>query len=290
MIKVFSDNREIPVNKVEFSDGAITYKLNELPNDPRYISITVDPSTKVNIVREELTMVMECIYELRESDHFLENVKTHLNIEYLPYARADRVFEKGNPNGLNSFLYFLDELGFDEIRVSDVHNMVAVENFKYNSCVEFKHLNFVEKSQLQCFKESLPYNFKNDYSVVVAPDKGAVEKAKTISEHLAVPCVFADKKRDLSTGKLTEMILPDYDFTGKKVLIPDDICDRAGTHVWLAELLKKQGAKGVDIYVTHLIAPNGLKHLTGSIDKVYCYQTVAGYINKQTVLDFNLGK
>ncbi len=37
MITVFSDNKEIPVNKVEFSDGAITYKLDELKPNARYI-------------------------------------------------------------------------------------------------------------------------------------------------------------------------------------------------------------------------------------------------------------
>ena len=51
MITVFSDNKEIPVNKVEFSDGAITYKLDELNPEARYISINVDPSTKVNLIR-----------------------------------------------------------------------------------------------------------------------------------------------------------------------------------------------------------------------------------------------
>lgn len=291
MITVYSDNKEIPVNKVEFSDGAITYKLDELSSNPKYISITVDPSTPVNLVREELTMVMECIYELRESGHFSGDANTYLNLEYLPYARADRVFEKGNPNGLHSFLFFLEELGFDEIRASDVHNMQAVELFlDHFITVPFDHLNFVEKTQLQCFKESLPFDDNKDWDLVIAPDKGAVEKAKTISEYLNIPCVFANKKRDISTGKLTEMILPDYDFTGKKVLIPDDIGDGLGTHVWLAELLKDAGASQVDLYVTHLIAPKGLNHLTGKIDKVYCYQTVAGYINKQTVLDFNLGK
>ena len=290
MITVFSDNKEISVNKVEFSDGAITYKLEDLSPDARYISINVDPSTKVNLVREELTMVMECIYELTKSDHFNKNVELILNLPYLPYARGDRVFEKGNPNPLHSFLWTLVSIeGFDKINICDIHNKDAVDCFIEEFVAEYD-LNIIEKSQLKCFKESLPYNFNNDYDIVIAPDIGAVEKSKTISEYLNVPCVFANKKRDLSTGKLTDMILPDYDFNGKKVLIPDDIADNAGTHVWLAELLKESGAKEVDLYVTHLIAPKGLKHLTGIIDNVYCYQTVGGYVNKQTVLDFNLGK
>jgi ribose-phosphate pyrophosphokinase len=287
MITVFSDNKEIPVNKVEFSDGAITYKLDQLQPDAKYISVNVGPSTKVNLVREELLMVVECLYELTQIGHFNNNVKLYLNLPYLPYARADRVFEKGNPHGLKSFLYSVVDLGFDEINICDIHNMNAIKEFENFMNVNLK---IKEKPQLQCFKESFTFDHKKDWQVVVAPDKGAVDKAKTIAEYLGVECVFANKVRDVSTGKLTEMNLPDYDFTGKKVLIPDDIGDKMGTHIWLAQKLKEAGASQVDLYVTHLIAPTGLKHLTGIIDNVYCYQTVAGYINKQTVTDFNLGK
>ena len=288
MITVFSDNKEIPVNKVEFSDGAITYKLDELNPEARYISINVDPSTKVNLIREELLIVAECISSLVDEHYFDHNVKMILNLPYLPYGRADRVFEKGNPNALLSFLNTLHDIsGFDEIHICDIHNLQAVKDIVYRYGF---NLNIIEKSQLQCFKDSLSYDNKKDWDVVIAPDKGAVEKAKTIADYLGVECVFADKVRDISTGKLTEMNLPDYDFTGKKVLIPDDICDNAGTHVWLADLLKQAGASQVDLYITHAIFPKGIKHLTGFIDNVYCYQTVAGYINKQTVLDFNLGK
>lgn len=280
MITVFSNNKEIPVNKVEFSDGAITYKLDELPEKPEYIHISVDPSTKVNLVREEVDMICSCIENFYGDGIIYLNVSLHM--DYFPYARADRVFEKGNPSPLFDFLVWLDRKRFKKIEVSDVHNDLIFEEYPVS--------NLINIPQLQCFKDSLSYDNKKDWDVVIAPDKGAVEKAKTISDYLGVECVFANKVRDVSTGKLTEMNLPDYDFTGKKVLIPDDIFDYGGTLKWLGELLKQAGAKEVDLYVTHLIAPKGLKHLTGVIDKVYCYQTVAGYINKQTVLDFNLGK
>jgi ribose-phosphate pyrophosphokinase len=286
MITVFSDNNEVPVNKVEFSDGAITFKLEGLKPDAKYISINVDPATPVNLVREELLLIADCLTSLAIFEYFDSSLKVILNLPYLPYGRCDRVFETGNPNGLLSFLYTLSELTiFDEMHVCDIHNKSAVEQA---ACL--RHLPVVEKDQLQCFKESLPYDFNTDYDYIIAPDKGAVEKAKTIAAHLEVGIEFANKVRDVSTGKLTEMNIPDCDFTGKKVLIPDDIADNSGTHVWLAELLKKAGASQVDLYITHAIFPKGMKHLTGIIDNVYCYQTVAGHINKQTVLDFNLGK
>lgn len=284
MIKVFSDNKEIPVNMVEFSDGAITFKVEGLPLSPKYISITVDPSTKGYRVLEEFNLITSALLLGIKGVDFT-NTKFILNMPYLYNARADRYFEDGNPHPLMEFLIFLrDHIGMGdwEIHCCDIHNLNAVNSFK--------GLNIIEKTQLSCFKDTIAGQDITSWDVVCCPDKGAVEKATTIAEYLGVPCVYANKKRDVSTGKLLTMELPDYDFTGKKVLIPDDIGDKMGTHIWLADLLKEAGASQVDLYITHLIAPTGLKHLTGKIDKIYCYQTVAGYINKQTVNDYNLGK
>ena len=286
MIKMSCNNKDIPVNKITFSDGAITFKLDTLPKDARYIWVVVDPSTPINLVREELLMVTECLKGLVDEDYFLENVPLYLSLEYLPYARCDRVFEQGNPNGLLSFLNTLDDIsGFDEIHISDIHNREAVDDLVYGYSL---NLNIIEKPQLRCFVESLSFDNKKDWDIVVAPDKGAVEKAKTIADYLGVGCVFANKVRDVSTGKLTEMNLPDYDFTNKKVLIPDDISDKSGTHMWLADLLKENGAKQVDLYVTHAILPEGLEDLGKHIDDLYVYQTVGGYINKENIMNFNL--
>ncbi|AHK11210.1 hypothetical protein S14_101 [Shewanella sp. phage 1/4] len=33
MITVFANNKQVPVRMVEFSDGAITFKLDELPKN-----------------------------------------------------------------------------------------------------------------------------------------------------------------------------------------------------------------------------------------------------------------
>ena len=276
------NNKDIPVNKVTFSDGAITYKIDTLPKDARYIWIVVDPSTPVNLVREELLMVCECLEGL---DYFEINVPIYLNLEYLPYARCDKIFEQGNPNGLLSFLSTLDDIGgFNEIHISDIHNKKAVDDLVYSYDM---NLNIIEKPQLQCFKESLSYDTKKDWEIVVAPDKGAVDKAKTIADYLGVECVFANKVRDVSTGKLTEMNLPDYDFTGKKVLIPDDILDGGKTFLDLSEMLISAGARSVDIYVTHLIASRGLSELKKNVNNLYAYHIIGDFINRYDVLRFN---
>lgn len=284
MITVFADNKEIPVNMIEFSDGALTFKLDKLPDNPSYISVNVCPKTPVYRVLEELRLIVSCLYEVR----FAYNVPLYLNLPYLPYGRADRMFEKGNPVGLKMFLWGLEEIGgFDEIYVCDIHNKSSLEDI----CYEYElNLNIIEKSQLECFKASVPHDFNTEYDMVLAPDKGAVTKAQTIADNLEAEVYNCGKERDISTGKVTKTILPDVDFTGKVVLIPDDLMDGGFTFYALAKLLKDAGAKQVDLYVTHMIGAKGLDSLKGLIDNVYCYNMVGSYLNKQDVANFNLNK
>ena len=289
MITVFADNKEVPVNMVEFSDGALTFKLDKLPKKPNYISINVNPSTPVYRVREEIGIVVNCI------EHFYKSstlkglpFPVTLNMPYTCYGRADRVFEEGNPNTLYVFLRWLKGLNFTRINICDLHNSKVLKDWYID---EGYDPVFHEKSQLDCFKDSLPHDFVNDYDLVVAPDRGATEKAKTIADHLGIDIIYTNKVRDISTGKIVDMTLPEgYDLQGKKVLVPDDLADKAGTHIWLSDLLRGEGVKEVDLYVTHAILPDGLGALKGKIDKLICYQTVTGYINNEDVMNFNLGK
>lgn len=289
MITVFSDNKEIPVNRVEFSDGAITFRLNELPPNPRYITINVDPCTPVKDVREELTMVCSCIQQFYKATTFRGlPFPVNLNMPYTCYGRADRVFEEGNPTApLYTFLSFIKGLCFNEVNICDLHNPSVIKDW----VLDLNNTLFKNKPQLECFKQSIPYDFNEEYNYIVAPDAGAMDKARTIASHLETEIIYASKERDVSTGRILKTTLPDdIDLKGAKVLIPDDLCDGAGTFIFLAKALKERGASEIHLYVTHGIFSKGLKCLTGVIDKVYCYQTVMNYVNKQTINDFNNGK
>lgn len=280
MITVWSNNKEVEVNRLQFSDGAITFKLEGLPEDARYISVNVDPSTPVRMVREEITLIADCIHGYVEDNYFDKNVPLTLNLPHLPYGRADRKFEKGNPQPLRGFLWTLEDIGgFDEINICDIHNSSALVDF---------NLPIKEKNQLDCYKTTIPVNFSTPYDYVLAPDKGSVTKAASIGDYLGLDVYNCGKVRDVSTGQIVKSTLPEeVDFKGKVVLIPDDLCDGGYTFIKLAEQLKSAGAKQVDLYVTHLIASKGLDCFEGLIDNIYCYHTVGNYVNKLDVTNFN---
>lgn len=276
MITLIADNKPIKVDWLEFSDGCLTCKVDPSikEGDFSYISLSVCPSTPCKQILEEISLIYSALSCLGvgAGQHYLY-------LPYLPYARADRVFEEGNPNPLEDFLGNLNYYLFDRIYIKDIHNI---------SAVDVKSLNIVESSQLTCFKDSIPRE-RPIWTHVISPDKGATEKAKSIADYLNVPVVQANKKRDTSTGRIIETTLDVEMPIGSSVIIVDDIGDGMGTFIPLAEKLRSQGCT-VDLYVTHLIASKGLDIMKGLIDNIYCHHTVNKYINKQSVLDFNLGK
>lgn len=288
MITLIADNREIPVEWVEFSDGALTCKV--LAERGSYFTfgwLNVDPCTPCKQITTEIILLIECLFELE-----IEVAELNLHIPYLPYARADRIFEEGNTNPLGLFLSQLLSLDiFYVVKCCDVHNLAAVEDY-IKSCgdIEFP-FEFVNVNQVSCFqytcKRHNGYAQKWDY--VIAPDKGAKDKAKSIADMLGVPVVQASKERDISTGRIIKTELDTTLPVGSRVIIADDILDYGGTFIPLAEELRSQGCT-VDLYVTHLIAAKGLDIFKGLFDNIYCYQTVAKYVNKQDVMNFNLGK
>lgn len=280
MLTLFIDSVRIKTNYMKFSDGAITYKP-DLPKEPKEVHISVLPTTPVCDVREEINMMVSCLENFYGNCLKELNFNKWLHIPYLPYARADRVFEEGNPSPLFDFLNWLYCLGFDSIHTCDVHNETTLNGY-----------NVRNTSQLDCYRDSLPFDFNTKYDYVVAPDKGSMSKAATIADWFGweTGCIYASKKRDTSTGRIIETTVPEeFDLTGCKVLIPDDILDGGGTFIALAEKLKERGATQVDLYVTHLIGAKGLPPLKGKIDNLYYYQIIGTYVNGEDVLNFNKG-
>lgn len=284
MITLIADNKEIPVEWVYFSDGALTCKVDELPfTEWDYVYFNVDPVTPVKQILEEIKLLWDALGHLQVKAN-----SCNLHLPYLPYARADRVFEVGNPNPLGCFFDDLDSFYFDNVKCYDIHNLEAVYEILSRMNYDF---NLEHVSQVSCFQYTCKrYNgYAQKWDYVIAPDKGAKDKAKSIADMLGVPVVQASKERDISTGRIIKTELDTTLPVGSRVIICDDILDAGGTFIPLAEALRSQGCT-VDLYVTHLIAAKGLDIFKGLFDNIYCYQTVAKYVNKQDVMNFNLGK
>lgn len=108
---------------------------------------------------------------------------------------------------------------------------------------------------------------------VVIPDAGAAKRVHGIlrnldDRHASVATAQAMKVRDVTKrGEITGMRLEaGADVAGQACLIVDDICDGGRTFLTLSQLLRREGAKSVHLYVTHGIFAHGLEPLLSCAD------------------------
>jgi len=171
-----------------------------------------------------------------------------LILPYVPGARQDRF----NPTGdvlftAKSVAQMINWRHFSRVVILDPHSEVTPSLIRN---VEIFPL------------ENVANRLWAGYGGVIAPDKGAHDRAKEVADTLNLDVTYGSKVRDVSTGALSG-----FDVTveaGKHYLVVDDICDGGGTFVGLGEKIREQGAYA-DLFVTHGIFSKG----TAELKKIY---------------------
>ena len=186
--------------------------------------------------------------------------KVDVFIPYLPYARQDRICNRGEPFSLKVFADLINQCEFNSVRSFDVHSNVAellINNFKSISNYLFIETVIGEKY------------YSNKNIVIVSPDAGAFKKGSELVDRLAkyynhkniehLPCL---KVRDANSGTIDKIYVgSDSLDSTKEYIIVDDICDGGRTFVHLANALKEKGAKEISLIVSHGIFSFGTKHI-----------------------------
>lgn len=202
-----------------------------------------------------------------------------LHLPYFPQARADRVFEVGNPLPVRVFTGILNSYGFKKVTIYDPHSDVTPALI--NNCEVLK--------QDRLLKMALPVinkQFTKEFTLC-APDLGATKKTFDNMVALGQDKYYqAIKVRDVKTGDIIKCDLIEDKIEGD-VLIVDDICDGSASFKFLAQKLKEKGAEKVGLYVTHGIFSKGLEVLKGSVDYIYVTNLVGNYVNQENIRKFN---
>jgi ribose-phosphate pyrophosphokinase len=106
--------------------------------------------------------------------------------------------------------------------------------------------------------------FDDGELIVVSPDAGGVERARSFAKYLNAPLAIIDKRRtDANVAEVMNII---GDVRGRDCLMVDDLVDTAGTLVKGAEALLRQGAKSVRACVTHAVLSGpAVERISGSV-------------------------
>jgi ribose-phosphate pyrophosphokinase len=222
-----------------FADGERGYHLSETVAGQSVAvvgSVTADPGS---------------LFDLIALAHLLgENgaQRPVLMIPYLGYARQDRPVRSGEGSLGVVVAGLLRDLGAGRIVVLDVHS-AAVRGTLGAAAVE--------TSAIELFARHLAAGGTVD--TVVAPDKGARERAWELAERLAPTATVAVIEKTRPRPNVAQATRLAGDVDGRRVLIIDDMIDTGGTICEAVRLLVAGGAKSIRVAATHGIFSQGAR-------------------------------
>lgn len=181
-------------------------------------------------------------------------------IPYFGYSRQDRAFQPGEAVSARAVARAI-AAGCDRVVVVDIHKEATLAFFG-------------GKAQGVSAVPQIAAELKGwGVDAVLAPDKGARDRAGTAARLIGCPMDHLEKTRLSATE--VRMAAKDLDVRGRRVAIVDDLIASGSTMVQAAAQLKAQGAAAVYAACTHgLFTGNALPRLLSSgLDRVLCTDT-----------------
>ncbi|MFW9818336.1 MAG: ribose-phosphate diphosphokinase [Candidatus Thorarchaeota archaeon] len=275
----------------ELGIESINTDVKKFPDGENYLRINIEDETliagkEVIIIQstgpsasgDQNARLME-LFMMIDSVKRMGASKIIAVVPYLAYTRQDKIFRPGESQFANAVIAMINNLGIDELYSVDVHAPIVL-----NECT-CKAVNIDSMKLLADYINSK--NIQN--IVVVAPDKGAVERSSAFANYLGedVPVEIFEKVRDFKTGEIK--MSGSLNLKDKNVVIADDIISTGGTMASAIKLAKDSGAGKVFAVATHAlllgqakfrIIKSGADEIIGtdSIDNEVCKVSLAKII------------
>lgn len=257
------DGADPSLEWIEFPGGELHPRLGYLDWPETVTTVTVRADIRNSNDMMALLLLRDALERL------FYNAKTFdLVMPYFPYARQDRVAVRGEALGAAVAAKLVNSMNWTSVEIWDAHSDVVTA--LVNRIRHIEQHTFVSSVIAEHYATS-------PKPILVCPDNGARKKVQAIAKTCGIKdIIYADKKRDVLTGKITgtQVHIP-HDMEPrilKDLLIVDDICDGGRTFVELAKELISCGvnADHIELYVTHGIFSKGLEVFDDLIDRIYC--------------------
>jgi len=163
-------------------------------------------------------------------------------LPYYGYARQDRKDRPRMPISAKLVASLLERAGANRVLAVDLH-AAQIQGF---FDIPVDHL-FSAPVMVEYFDDRFP----KGEAIVVSPDAGGVERARSFAKRLNAPLAIIDKRRtEVNVAEVMNII---GDVRGRHCLMVDDLVDTAGTLVKGVEALLASGAKSVTACATHAV-------------------------------------
>lgn len=190
-----------------------------------------------------------------------------LVIPYYGYARQDRKFQDGEAISAKILAKIIG---------ADTDLVITVDPHKDHI------IDFFDTKALSCsaVPEIANYLLNKGIDVVIAPDRGALERAKRAAKILDCDSDFLEKRR--ISDEIVEMTPKSIEVKGKVIAIIDDIISTGGTMAKAVEEMKKRGARKIFVACTHgLFINNALeKMIKAGADEIVSTDTIENVYSK----------
>jgi ribose-phosphate pyrophosphokinase len=239
------------------------------PDDEFYMRI-VDDISGEHVVIVQTTYPDHNIVELFILQNAVKEAgakEISVVIPYFGYARQDTKFKDGEPISAKAMANLIS-LNADKVITVDPHKEYILEFFS------------TPAFSCSAVPELAKYLMDNNIDMVLAPDKGALERAKQASK--IIKCDFDYMEKTRIDGETIEIKPKKLNAQDKNVAIVDDIISTGGTMAKSIQELKKHGAKNVFVACTHgLFAGDAIKKLNSAgCDEIISTDTVQSKFSK----------
>ncbi|KPU63761.1 ribose-phosphate pyrophosphokinase [Thermococcus sp. EP1] len=262
-------------NKAEkFGKTVVEVEIKTFPDGEKYVRVLGDGEEAL-VIQSTFNPQNEHLIELLLlGDALKEKGFRHLKavVPYLAYSRQDRVTKEGESISVRAIMKMIG-LYYDELYVFDLHNPKTLEFFP-GKAVNLSPAKAIAKY----FKEKL------GNGLVLAPDKGALERAKAVADILGLDFSYFEKKRISPTE--VQMTPVDVDVKGKNVLIVDDIISTGGTMIKAANILRNRGAGKIFVVATHgVFAEGAIERVSAAVDELAVINTIPTPVSKISIVE-----
>ena len=228
------DKLGVPLSETKvqkFADGEIdVHILENVRGEDCYVIQPTCPPVNDNLM--ELLIMLDALR--RASAGRITAV-----LPYYGYARADRKPAPRVAITAKLVANLITEAGANRVITIDLH-AAQIQGF---FDIPLDHL-YARPVVLDYIKGR---NFEN--MIVVSPDVGSVERARSFAKRLDMGLVIIDKRRPRPNEAVVYNIIGDV--KGKTCFIFDDLVDTAGTLCMVAQSIKDQGAAKIIAAASH---------------------------------------
>ena len=248
-----------PTLATTFSDGELRIEIgdNVRGDDVFVVQPTCPPSVNRNFM--QLCLMLDALK--RASAGRITAV-----IPYYAYARQDRKVSPRAPISAKMVADFISTAGAERVVTIDLH-AGQIQGF-FDCPVDNLFATPVMMDPLRKYSE-------NDDIVIVSPDAGGVERARSYAKRLNAPLAIVDKRRDKPNQAQAMHVIGEVE--GKVAIVVDDMIDTAGTLCAGAEVLLKYGASRIIACATHpVLSGPAIERInnTAALDRVIVTDTI----------------